>query len=205
MTARAAAPHQPRHPGPSRTGSGAELEERNTNPMASIALRVELARAIGGWDGRVERAADWDLWKRAFAAGARSALSLEPTHLHFRASGREQAWPLRVRQNAAWLARIEDPAQLRDVRIALHGAHGAATARRLETERQVHEAHEVVKELDAAVAARDARIAELDERLAACEAEAVRRGQTLARIYAGGWWRLRRRLLRLMRLFGRAR
>src|SRR5205085_10460281 len=32
----------------------AELERYNTNPMASVALRVELARAIGGWDARVE-------------------------------------------------------------------------------------------------------------------------------------------------------
>jgi len=190
----------------------AELEERNTNPMASVALRVDLARAVGGWDARVERAADWDLWKRAFAAGARSALSLEPTHLHFRASGREQAWPLRVRQNAAWLARISDPAQLREVRIALWRAHGEQTARWRATERRADELHHAVDALhaevaarDAAVAEREAALAELERRREACEAEAQRRGETLARIYAGGWWRLRERLLPLMRLVGRGR
>jgi len=182
-----------------------ELERRNTNPMASIALRVELARAIGGWDARVERAADWDLWKRAFAAGARSGFSLEPTHLHFRASGREQAWPLRVRQNAAWLARIEDPEGLRDVRIALHRAHGDRTAHAMAVERWGNEQAAAVNALHAEVAARDARVAELEGQLASAEAESARRGEALARIEAGGWWRLRRRLLPLMRLAGRAR
>jgi GT2 family glycosyltransferase len=189
-----------------------ELELRNTNPMASVALRVELAQAIGGWDARVPRMADWDLWKRAFAAGARSAFSLEPTHLHFRASGREQAWPLRVRQNAAWLTRIEDPDGLRDLRIALHRVHGEQTAHWLAVQRWGNEQEQAAKALHAEVAARDAeivardgRIAELEARLATSEAESVRRGETLARIEAGGWWRLRRRLLPLMRLAGRAR
>jgi hypothetical protein len=173
---------------------------------------VELAQAIGGWDARVERAADWDLWKRAFAAGARSAFSLEPTHLHFRASGREQAWPLRVRQNTAWLARIEDPEGLRDVRIALHRAHGDRMAHALAVERwgneqahAVNALHAEVAARDAEIVARDARVVDLETRLAASEAESARRGETLARIEAGGWWRLRRRLLPLMRLAGRAR
>ncbi len=182
-----------------------ELALRNRNPMASIALRVELARAIGGWNARVARAADWDLWKRAFAAGARSAFSLEPTHLHFRASGREQAWPLRVRQNSAWLARLEDPEQLRDVRIALRRAHGEQTARVRAVERRADELHRAVDGLHAEVAARDARVAQLEAQLAAVEVESARRGETLAQIEAGGWWRLRRRLLPLMRLAGRAR
>ncbi len=190
----------------------AELELHNTNPMASVALRVELARAIGGWDARVERAADWDLWKRAFAAGARSALSLAPTHLHFRATGREQAWPLRVRQNAAWLARISDPAALRAVRVELARAHGEWTADVLAAGRRADELHRAVDALHAEVALRDERVAAWDERVAALEAravaaerEAAQLGEQLARISAGGWWRLRRRLLPLMRLAGRAR
>jgi len=196
-----------------------ELERRNTNPMASIALRVELAQAIGGWDARVPRAADWDLWKRAFAAGARSGFSLEPTHLHFRASGREQAWPLRVRQNSAWLARIEDSHGLRDVRIALRRAHGEHMAHWLAVERWGNAQSEVAGRLqgevsalqaevaarDERIVARDGRIAELEQRLAGAEAECVRRGETLARIEAGGWWRLRARLLPLLRLAGRGR
>ncbi|MGB2710452.1 MAG: glycosyltransferase family A protein, partial [Conexibacter sp.] len=132
-------------------GHRAVLEQHNTNPMASVSVRTELAHAIGGWDARVPHAGDWDLWKRLFAAGARSSMSIEPTHLHFRASGREQAWPLRVRQNAAWLARLEDPVQLQQLRIALQRAQGERDARLqariAELEREAQTAHERYGEL----------------------------------------------------------
>lgn len=183
----------------------AELEQRNTNPMASVALRVELARAVGGWDARVERAGDWDLWKRALAVGARSALSLEPTHLHFRATGRTQAWEDRVRQNGAWLQRISDPAGLHEVRVALRRAHGEFAAHALAMERRAHELHRTVDALHAEVAARDARVGALEEQAAAADAQAAQLGTKLARIEDGGWWRLRSRLLPLLRLAGRGR
>lgn len=183
----------------------AELEERNTNPMASVALRVELARAVGGWDARVERAGDWDLWKRAFAAGARSALSLAPTHLHFRATGREQAWSARVAQSTAWFERISDPAGLHAVRIELTRAHGEWAAHALAMERRGNALHRTVDALHAEVASRDERVVRLEAELAAAQAAATLHGEALARIEAGGWWRLRRRLLPLLRLAGRAR
>ena len=192
----------------------AAFEQANTNPMASVSVRVELARAIGGWDGSVERAADWDLWMRALAAGARCAASREPTVLHFRASGREQAWPLRVRQNAAWLERIEDRAARRELRLALRRARGERDARVAERIASLEQHYAAARdELDVqgrALVAADARVAELHERLAqldarhaAAEAAGAQLADKLARIEGGGWWRLRARLLPLLRLLGR--
>ncbi|MDW5595978.1 glycosyltransferase family A protein [Conexibacter stalactiti] len=95
------------------------FERHNTNPMASISVRRSLALEIGGWDGSCPRAADWDLWRRLLAAGARTAVSAEPTHLHFRATERDQPWADRVRQNTAWLERLEDPGELSRLRVEL--------------------------------------------------------------------------------------
>jgi hypothetical protein len=185
----------------------AKLAAFNSNPMSSVSLRVDVASAIGGWDARVERAADWKLWQRALAEGARSACSREPTVLHFRAGGREQAWPLRVRQNAAWLDRLQDSERLSEVRhlLRLAGAereanieHHAAQIERHATNLQVA--------LDTArreLLAAHEHAARIDAQRAAAEATAAQLGVTLARIYDGGWWRLRRRVLPLMRLVGR--
>lgn len=192
------------------------LAHANRNPMTSVSLRVELARAIGGWDATLPRAADWDLWRRALAAGARCATSLEPTHLHFRASGREQAWPLRVRQNAAWLARMQDAAQLPELRAGLRRAHAEHEAWLLwRIDQAERDLSRVREELATALAERDgarrdggearAEVERLTGQLADAVAEATRLGDTLARIEAGGWWRLRRRLLPLLRLAGRGR
>jgi glycosyltransferase involved in cell wall biosynthesis len=179
----------------------AALERANSNPMASVSIRVELARAVGGWDARFERAADWELWKRALAAGARCATSPEPTHLHFRAAGREQGWSARVRQNSAWLTSIEDPARLRELRVHLRrvrSEHDAAVLTREQALlRELAAAHD-------ALAAAHADAAELDARRHAAEHEAIRLATTLREIYAGGWWRLRDRLQPLMRLLGRS-
>jgi glycosyltransferase involved in cell wall biosynthesis len=220
----------------------ARLASANSNPMASVSLRVDVARAIGGWAVSLPRAADWDLWKRALAAGARSVRSPEPTVLHFRATGREQAWPLRVRQNAAWFARLEDPARLRDVKILLHRAdierealvqqHIAwlkqqieslqqyvsslkdalettalqldATQLELEARcRELDESNTRAAQFDACRAAAQAESARLGVHGAAADAEVERLTTTLTRIYNGGWWRLRRRFLPLLRLVGR--
>jgi hypothetical protein len=187
----------------------AAFERANTNPMASVSVRAELARAIGGWDASVERAADWDLWKRAVAAGARCAAVREPTVLHFRASGREQAWPLRVRQNAAWLERIEDRAARRELRLELRRARGERDARVAEQIASLEEHYAAAREeLDArghALVAADARAEELRERLAASETHAAQLADKLRRIETGGWWRLRARLLALLRLARRSR
>lgn len=222
----------------------ARFEADNSHPMASISVRVERALAAGGWDGTVPRGGDWDLWRRMLAAGARSGTTIEPTHLHFRATHREQPWPDRVRQNGDWLARIGDPAQLAALRAQLRRTRDVRDAERLdrfdalaartdefeqrmtgaeEYGDRLHAELERVREQLAAVAAeRDGARAETvtaradadaahaqmlrhDERAHAAEQESVRLGTTLAQIEAGGWWRLRARLLPLLRLARRSR
>jgi len=96
-----------------------EMQHRNTNVMASVSVAVDLARDVGGWDAALARAADWDLWKRVLATGTSAAMTAEATVLHFRATGRDQAWPLRVRQNTDWLEKISDPARLPGARRTL--------------------------------------------------------------------------------------
>jgi glycosyltransferase involved in cell wall biosynthesis len=92
---------------------------RNSNVMASVSISVRLARAVGGWDGSLPRAADWDLWKRVLLAGARPGAVGDVGVLHFRGTGRVQAWPDRVRQNTAWLERLDDPDALATLRRRL--------------------------------------------------------------------------------------
>jgi glycosyltransferase involved in cell wall biosynthesis len=144
----------------------------NTNVMASVSVSVDLARSVGGWNGAQHRAGDWDLWKRVLDAGARAAMTSEPTVLHFRATGRDQAWPLRVRQNAEWLERVSDAECLPVVHRRLS---------RLASEREAH---------------RLVQIAELERQRDVHKA-------MLEAIEAGGWWRLRKQLLPLMKMFGR--
>ncbi len=158
------------------------LMDRNTNVMSSVAVRVESARAVGGWDASAERFGDWDLWKRLLAASARTAMIDEPTMLHFRATGRDQPWPQRIQQNTRWLSRISDPVALADLR------------RELRAQRAQREA-EWMGEIDALKATLERAQIEL-ERLREADA-------TLARVYAGGWWRLRARLLPALRLAAR--
>ncbi len=181
------------------------LEHGNSNVMASVSARTALLRAIGGWDDAIERAADWDLWKRALAAGGRPAALDDPTVLHFRATGRVQAWPLRVEQNARWLDRIGDPAALRALRPelrrtrsltdALQAEHQAFLDRHIEaTEARLAQCEGTIIARDAAIAEQAATIEEL-RRVAASDADRIaeleRHHATLEAIYAGGWWRLR--------------
>ena len=174
----------------------AGLGVTNTNPMASVSVLVDVARAAGGWDATLPRAADWDLWQRIVARGARTARSPEPTVLHFRATGREQPWDDRVRQNAAWLARMADPAELDRMRLALNAV---ALGEELQDVREElatagQELTTVRRDLAMARLERataNHRAEELGNRLARAEAQAVAHAETLARIYAGGWWRLR--------------
>jgi glycosyltransferase involved in cell wall biosynthesis len=92
---------------------------RNSNVMASVSIAVRLAREVGGWDGALARAADWDLWKRAILAGGRPGAVGDVGVLHFRGTDRCQSWPDRVRQNTAWLARLENPRELASLRLRL--------------------------------------------------------------------------------------
>lgn len=105
------------------------LERRNGNVMAGVSISVTLAREVGGWDATVPRAADWDLWKRALAVGGRPGAIGKSTVLHFRATGREQPWRDRVRQNTAWFERLSRPNGLAAIELSLG---------RLRDEREVH-------------------------------------------------------------------
>jgi glycosyltransferase involved in cell wall biosynthesis len=177
----------------------------NTSPMSSVTVRVEMALAVGGWDERLPRGGDWDLWKRLIAGGARTAMTGEPTVLHFRATGRDQAWPLRVRQNADWSARLLDPAALAQLRVQL---------RTLRARREADWA-DALESLSRQVERDEAELARLGEvesslsvELERSQAEVARllaSEATLARVYAGGWWRLRGRVRPLLRFAGRLR
>lgn len=192
------------------------LARQNTNVMASVAVRASLIREVGGWDDDIDRAADWDLWKRVIATGARAAMTDEPTVLHFRATGRTQAWDDRIAQNTTWLERIgsdELPALRRSLRrtrgiaeavlIADRTAHAtwldeqiadrederALLHRAIENERGHGEA--VAAVLRAQLDQRTAHTTDLERRLRDAQADAERHRATLEAIYAGGWWRLR--------------
>ncbi|MFA4927976.1 MAG: glycosyltransferase family 2 protein [Patulibacter sp.] len=147
------------------------FERANTNVMASVSVRTELVRSIGGWNATIERWADWDLWKRALAAGARPAALDDPSVLHFKATGRVQAWPDRVRQNTEWLERISDPVSLRALRPALRRTrslldaplaehHAYLTRHAEETAAWLEQRERLIVQLDADVADRDAMIRE---------------------------------------------
>lgn len=164
------------------------LEATNTNPMSAISVRVDAARGAGGWDASEPRAGDWDLWRRCVAGGARSARSLEMTVLHFRASGREQPWADRVRQNEAFFNRLDDAAALGELRRAMVSARSAWEA-------------DLIERLSAS----EPVIAALHDRLASSEARAATYAETLNRIYAGRWWGMRRRLAPLIALAYRGR
>lgn len=108
------------------------MERGNTNVMASVSVRADLARAVGGWSDAVERRGDWDLWKRVLATGARAADTAVPTVLHFRGTERAQAWADRVAQNTRWLERLSDPAELPVVRRELQRVRAEREARVME-------------------------------------------------------------------------
>ena len=188
----------------------------NSNVMASVSVRAALVREVGGWDAAQPRWADWELWRRCLAAGARAWTTYEPTVLHFRATGRVQEWPDRVRQNTAWWERAGDPAALPELRRTLRRvraerdaalADGAdALAEQVTRLLEGHVRDEVRlaelagdnealrSERDALVAERDRLQTERDELRAARDAFQADRDAaraTLASIYAGTWWRLR--------------
>ena len=165
----------------------------NRTPMAAVSHRVALALAAGGWRAEVPRAGDADLWRRLLEAGARPAASLAPTVLHFRATGREQAYADRVRQNAELARELEEPAALARLRAR---ADRAVNERFAQTESWARGSDEWARGADLAL-----KQAQVDAQ--AGHAEARRVQGTLDAIYAGGWWRLRGRVLALVRPFRR--
>ena len=201
----------------------ARLAITNTNPMAAVSVRVDVARAAGGWDVTVPQAADWDLWRRVVDRGARTARSPEPTVLHFRATGRQQPWAERVRQNTAWLERICDPARSAELRDMLVGArslweehileeltatHSVVAGQRTELAAVHNEFARVHKELVTVheqLAMLGEQSATLRHALMTAEVQAAAHAETLNRIYAGRWWRLRGRVAPVLRVYRRLR
>ena len=147
-------------------------------------------------------AADWDLWRRVVERGARTARSPEPTVLHFRATRREQPWNERVRQNAEWLARTVDPRELGEMRLTLRAAALSAELQAAQGELAITQRELTTARRDLAVArlegaTADLRAGELGNRLTRAETLARAHAETLSRIYAGRWWRLRSGPMRL--------
>ncbi|MFL5898740.1 MAG: glycosyltransferase family 2 protein [Solirubrobacterales bacterium] len=178
------------------------LETENRTPSSAVSHRVDAALAAGGWPTDLDRAGDWDLWKRMVRAGARSEMVLTPTVLFFNAWERQQSWPDRVAQNACFLARLRDPSQLAHLRAEMAFACAAATHA---DETALTEAHE-------REASREGKLVEIDaerNRLAAeiieANAERNRLAGEIQEITSSEWWRLRRpfepvlRLRRVMR------
>jgi GT2 family glycosyltransferase len=158
--------------------------ERVGSAMSSISHRRETAEAVGGWDAQMEIAGDVDFWRRMVRV-ARTATIAAPTVLHLRGTGRPQSRAERAKQNRALLARINDP----DGLARLKAEMGHAAYRRLaDHQREAHHLRLEVEMLRAEVA-----------KLEPVAARAQNLQQALDRTYSGGWWRLRTRLLPLLR------
>jgi hypothetical protein len=175
----------------------------NRTPMAAVSHRPAPALAVGGWRGEVERCGDMDLWRRMLEAGASTWMSTTATVLHPRGSGRAQSDEERLAQGRELAASLGEPARVARLR--------AEAARALQRELGGRE-HELALATAQSVAERTARettLAELTEanaerarlaeRLDELEREAARQRALLLEVFNGGWWRLRNRLLRLIR------
>ena len=61
------------------------LGVENRTPSSAVSHRARPALAAGGWPTDLERAGDWDLWRRMVGAGAHSEMVSAPTVLFFSA------------------------------------------------------------------------------------------------------------------------
>jgi glycosyltransferase involved in cell wall biosynthesis len=160
------------------------LSTENRTPSSAVSHRARAALAAGGWPADLERAGDWDLWRRMVRAGAHSEMVLTPTVLFFSAWRRDQSWPDRVAQNAGFLARLRNPAELARLRgemayVCSAGADADTVALAEAREREAIRERQL-----AAVSAERDRLAGERERVAA----------ELNAVTSGTWWRMRRPL-----------
>ena len=155
--------------------------EKLSPPIGGVAHRVDTGQAAGGWSTEIEREGDVEFWRRLIQAGT-SAIIGTPTVLHLRGTGRAQTPAERVEQNRALLARMQDPHELARLRAEM--AH--AIYRRLADHQQ--EGHHLGLE-----------VAALRTQLEGATAQAEELRGALDRTYNGGWWRLRARVLPLLR------
>jgi Glycosyl transferase family 2 len=158
------------------------LGVENRTPSSAVSHRARAAGAAGGWPADLERAGDWDLWRRMVSGGAHSEMVLAPTVLFFSAWEREQSWPDRVAQNAGFLARLRDPTQLARLRGEMaFVCSAAADADRV----ALTEAYE-------REGARVGEFSEINAERARLAAERDRLARELEVITSGTWWRMRR-------------
>ena len=164
------------------------LGVENRTPSSAVSHQARAALAAGGWPTDLERAGDWDLWRRMVGAGAHSEMVMTPTVLFFSAWGREQSWGDRVAQNAGFLARMRDPRELARLRgeMAFVCSAGADADRAALTEAYEREA---VRERE----------------LAEVRAERDRLAGELEAITSGTWWRMRRPFKPALRMRRRLR
>jgi glycosyltransferase involved in cell wall biosynthesis len=154
----------------------------NRTPSSAVSHQAPAALAAGGWPTDLERAGDWDLWRRMVNAGAHSEMVLTPTVLFFNAWGREQNWRNRVAQNAGFLDRLRDPTELARLRgemalVCSANADADAVALVKAYERE---------------AVRERELAELNTERDRLARERDRLAGELEANTSGTWWRMRR-------------
>ncbi len=160
--------------------------------LGSVAHRPGIALDAGGWRDDRTTGGDTDLWIRVLKAGARTAMTGTPSVLKFSAEGRSQSPSEREAQNRRYLERMADPAGVAHiVSDAMAGAGDELALRRKEFDDLLSLHKETAVEL---VEAR-----EKVHRLSVDLDWHRERVEMLDNILHGGWWRLRGRLLPLLR------
>jgi glycosyltransferase involved in cell wall biosynthesis len=149
-----------------------EIEHRT--PMSAVSHRRGLAEEAGGWtNDPAYRWGDADLWRRILATEPRTTMMTTPTVVFMPAHNGPRQNP--VEEGRGFLVRLRDPVERELLRseVALI-------------------AHTEVSNLEATVESQTARADLAEEREAATSSR-------LERVIGGGWWRLRERLLPLLR------
>jgi glycosyltransferase involved in cell wall biosynthesis len=167
------------------------LRGHNRTPMAAVSHLAAPALAVGGWRSDRPRGGDIDLWARMLDAGAHTRMSMTPTVLHVRGSWREQTSQERIAQSGALWAALGDAPALGRLRA------DAARAWQRELAAREEELETLGTELTAERQRFERDRIRLGAELDGVYRETERQRALLASIYAGGWWRLRDRLLAL--------
>jgi glycosyltransferase involved in cell wall biosynthesis len=172
------------------------LEDENRTPSSAVSHTLSAALSVGGWRTELPRAADMDLWQRMLRGGARAATTSAPTVLHFRAAGRDQPFPERVRQNRRFAERSRDPVQ----RISLRAEMNRAMHQRVaEFEQSAYVADQSAraarKVAENAQQAANEAISQAQANARQSHAEAELALRALEAVHSGAWQRLQRRLL----------
>ena len=158
------------------------LGGQNRTPLSAISHRIEPAIAAGGWDAERARGGDLDLWRRMLIGGARSTMLGSATVVHFRAAERQQSWPDRVVQNAAFLERLRDPDDRARIDAEIEAARQRQTA-----------------EIEAALAAERAERERLGAQAESLSGDLAGLAERHHEVIESRWWRAKRRLDRLCR------